>query len=68
MFRKLAVLESVPDPMARMKAIKYESDILKTNKTYQMKQSELIQVTFFLSVDFMKAKFLSMLLKYNAHQ
>lgn len=56
MFRKLAVLGSVPDPMTGMKkAMKYEAEVLKTNKIHQMKQSDLIQVTFLLNVDFMKA-------------
>lgn len=47
MFRKLAVLESMSDPMTGMKkAMKYVAEILKTNKTQEMKESEWIQVTF----------------------
>jgi len=37
------------------KTMKYEAEVLKTNKTYEMKQSDLIQMTFLLGVDFLKA-------------
>lgn len=52
MFSKLAASESMPDPMTEMKkGMKYEAEIFKTN---QIKQGDLLQVTFLLSVDFMK--------------
>lgn len=52
MVSKVAALESMPDPMTEMKkGMKYEAEIFKTN---QIKQGDLLQVTFLLSVDFMK--------------